>query len=292
MPYGVRRGVKSPGEFGIADIFGLGLAGSAGIIFALVTDFQQQGEGAAIYTINQWVVALATMLGFTTIPLWIVAIGLIVTGAVSIFYFQPITRQGAFAQGFGLLAVVMTAIPANLSGGIESVLHADDLPGLEPVSMSRDAALGSGVGGGMIVPAVFTSADAQIYKIQATRADHKYDVHLSINFENGLADDIDSLIRKGWIRGRLHNQETGQTWNLFRTSGGTVHQDGNALHIHAGVPAQSDTAMLWVRIESVNYAIEERSKEATLGETLYWDIELHPSTTPLFLQRLNKSYWF
>lgn len=291
MPYGVRRGVKSPGEFGITDIFGLGLAGSAGIMAALVTDYQQQGEASAIYTINQWVGALAHMLGFSTIPLWGVSVGLILAGAMSVFYFQPITRQGAFAQGFGLLAVLMTAVPGDFSSGIEAVFHNDELPGLEPVSMSREIAMTGGAGG-LLTPAVFTPPAARLYQVQATRHGNKYDVHITLNFPNGLADDLDGLIRSDSIRGRLHNENTGETWNLFRTSGGTLHREGDAIHIHAGVPAKSETATLWVRVECVNYAIEERSKEATLGETVYWDIELHPSTTPLFLQRLNKSYWF
>ncbi|MFQ5562836.1 MAG: hypothetical protein ACE5FO_04625 [Parvularculaceae bacterium] len=294
MPYGMKRGVKAPGEFGFADMIGLALAGSAGIIAALVTDFQQSGEASALYTINQWVVAIGSMLGFTNIPLWVVAVGLIVAGAASTFYFQPITRQGAFAQGFGLLAVIMTAIPSDLAGGLEAIAHGDDLPGLEPVSLSREAALPFG---GAILPAAFTPAvystgQARVYTVQARRAVDKYEVHLTINFPEGIPEDIDTMIRKGTIRGRLHNADTGQTWNLFRTSGGTVHREGDELHIHAGVPAQSEAATLWVRVECASYGIEVQSADARLGETLYWTIDMQPSGTPLFLQRLNKSYWF
>jgi hypothetical protein len=47
-----------------------------------------------------------------------------------------------------------------------------------------------------------------------------------------------------------------------------------------------------VRIESEGYLIEELSKTASLDEPVDWPIMLRPSTTPLFIQRLNKSYWF
>ena len=103
MPYGVKRGVKAPGNFTFTDMVGLALSGSAGIIAALVTDYQQSGETSALYTINQWVVQLGSILGFADIPLWMVVIGMTAVGAGSVFYFQPITKQGAFAQGFGLL---------------------------------------------------------------------------------------------------------------------------------------------------------------------------------------------
>ncbi len=282
--YGVKRGFKSPGEFGIGDITGLGLAGATGIIAALVTDYQQQGEASALFTINQWVVQLGTILGFSDIPLWMVVIGVTVFGAVSIFYFQPITRQGAFAQGFGLLAVVMTAIPGDLTGGIESIN--DNLPGLQPAE-TRQAGMGA-----RIINAAYSPNEAAVYQVQNRTEAAKYDVHLKINFTEGFSSDIDTLIRKGEIRGRLHNEDTNETWNLFRSAGGTIRRNGDLLLIHAGVPARSESASLWVRIECTGYAIEEQSAVATLGETLEWSIDMQADSTPLFFQRLGKRYWF
>jgi hypothetical protein len=84
MPYGVKRGVKAPGEYGFTDLAGLALAGAAGIIAALVTDYQQKGEASAIYTLNQWIVSLAQILELGNIPLWVVVVGLIGVGAGSI----------------------------------------------------------------------------------------------------------------------------------------------------------------------------------------------------------------
>ena len=291
MPYGMKTGIKTPGEFGISDYAGLSLAGAAGIVAALVTDYQQSGEAAAIYTINQWFVGLGSMLGFGDIPLYVVALAIITIGAASIFYFQPITRQGAFAQGFGLLAVLMTAVPADLAGGIEAMR--DDLPGLEPISSSAQASISNpvaGLGGG-VVPASFEPGEARVFAAQA-RSAAKYDVVLTVNFEGGIPEDIDTLIRRGSIRGRLHNEDTNQTYNLFRSAGGRISRRGDTLIIRAGVPARSETSTLWVRIECANNRIEQQSAVATLGEPLNWTINLQPSSTPLFVQRLGQSYWF
>ena len=282
MPYGVKQGVKAPGSYTIADMAGLALSGAAGIIAALVTDYQQQGESSALFTINQWFVQFGSLLGFTDIPLWMVVLGMTAVGAGSIFYFQPITRQGAFAQGFGLLAVLMTAIPADLAGGIQGIN--DSLPGLEPAA-TREASME-----GRIYQASYTAA--QYVPAQSERGAAKYDVHLVINFPNGLPDNVDTMIRRGSLRGRLHNEDLNQTWNLFRSAGGTVRKQGNSLVIHAGVPARSNDARLWVRVEAEGYAIQVESYQASVGETVEWNVDMIPSSTPLFIQRLGKSYWF
>mgnify|MGYP000498177458 CR=1 FL=1 len=195
--YGTKRGIKAPGEYGISDIFGLGLAGAAGIVAALVTDYQQKGEASALYTINQWVVTAGNILGFSNLPLWVVVVGLIGIGAGSVFYFQPITRQGAFAQGFGLLAVLMTTVPADLADGLESTGAA--LPDLEPVVLEREASLEDG-----IMTANFSAApadaNARVIAVQDRQA-ARYVVELRIDFPNGAPDDIDQKISKGALRG-------------------------------------------------------------------------------------------
>lgn len=285
MAYGVKRGIKSPGEYGIADIFGLGLAGAAGIVAALVTDYQQKGEASSLYTINQWVVALGEILGFGAVPLWVVVVGMISVGAGSIFYFQPITRQGAFAQGFGLLAVLMTAVPADLAGGLEATGTISDL---QPVGLEREAAISNG-----IVNATYAGEDARIYQTQVqAQQGARYVVELSIIFPGGVPSDIDTMIRRGSIRGRLHNADTNETFNIFRSAGGDMMIRGDALIIHAGVPARSETATLWVRIECNGYTIEEQSAQTNLSTPLFWSVNMQASNTPLFIQRLGKSYWF
>ena len=285
MQYGVKRGFRAPGEFGVGDIFGLGFAGAAGIISALVTDYQQSGEASALFTINQWVVMLGDLLGFSNIPLWVVIVGLTALGAGSIFYFQPITRQGAFAQGFGLLAVITTAVPADMAGGIEAVPN--QLPGLAQrleAEPARDAKVTSA--------AYRSTGEARLVQAQASRVADRYDLHLTINFPEGIPADVDTLIRRGSLRGRLHNEDTGETWNLFRSAGGDIRRDGNKLLIHAGVPARSSEARLWVRVECGEYEILIESKVARLGAPVTWTVDMKPSNTPLFIQRLNKSYWF
>lgn len=284
MAYGSKRGIKAPGEFGTMDIAGLGLAGAAGIVAALVTDYQQKGEASSLYTINQWAATLGEILGFGPVPLWAVALSMVAAGALSIFYFQPITRQGAFAQGFGLLAVIMTAVPADLAGALQST--GPMLPDLEPVAETREASLPDG-----IVTAAFAAQEAQVVDAQDSRA-ARYVVEISIVFPGGVPSNINDLIRRGACRGRLHNADTGETFNMFRTAGGNVIVRGDALVVRAGVPARSEEATLWARVEVEGFSIEEQSTKAALDSPLYWTINMQKSSVPLFIQRLSKAYWF
>ena len=284
MPYGSKRGIKTPGEYGFMDIAGLGLAGAAGIVAALVTDYQQKGEASSLYTINQWAASLGQILGFGQVPLWIVAVTLIAAGALSIFYFQPITRQGAFAQGFGLLAVIMTAVPADLASGLQPT--GAILPDLDPVALNREAGVADG-----IVAASYAAETARVIEAQETQS-ARYVVELNVVFPGGVPSDIGAMIRRGSLRGRLHNADTNETFNLFRSAGGDLIVRGDSLVIRAGVPARSTEATLWVRIEAEGFAIEEQSAKADLNNALNWTVTMRPSSMPLFVQRLGKSYWF
>lgn len=302
MVYGIKRGIKDPGDFSFFDVLGLAGAGATGIIAALFTDFQQKGEASALFTINHWLADIGQYVGVAQPPMWMVLTGLVAIGAGSIFFFQPITRQGAFAQGFGLLAVMMTAVPPDLAGGLYGMdapplsraAPLDTTPAedaLEDIEASADdpskIVRASGDGG-----AARTFRAAQSGPAPALRGAPAYDLRLRIDAPDGLPADISLAIERGELRGRLHNATSGRTYNLFRNAGGALERVGDSLFIAAGVPAEAAEAELWVRIELNGYAIEEQSSMARRGERLDWRITLRPSATPMFIQRLNKSYWF
>ncbi|MBI1392494.1 MAG: hypothetical protein GC152_07110 [Alphaproteobacteria bacterium] len=290
MPYGFRRGVKDPGEFTFIDIAGLSGAGALGIVSALATDFQQKGEASALFTINRWIAWAGSFVGFDQPPMWSVFLGLLAIGAGSIFYFQPITRQGAFAQGFGLLAVIVTAVPADLAGA---------LYGMDGPTLSRAGYVNETLAAPKITTAQDSghAADVKVDVAQSGEGASidgapAYELRLRIDAPDGLPDDLGEAIEKGVLRGRLHNANTRETYNLFRNAGGALERVGDSLFITAGVPAEADSAELWIRIELNGYAIEEQSATVTLGRELNWRITLRPSSTPMFVQRLRKSYWF
>jgi hypothetical protein len=274
MPYGARKGIKEPGQFGLGDILGLAASGAFGVLAAIATDFQQRSDGSALYTINRWVVDIGEQFQLGDVPLWAVMAGLVALGALSVLYFQPTTRRGAFLQGYGILAALMMAAPPDYAAGIESIGHEASAAEAPQFDL-----------------AVYAADEGSLVDVSAV-AQAKYDVHLIVRFPQGLRADLDAMIRRSTLRGRLHNEDSGETFNLFRNAGGSFRLADDTLSIDAGVPAESQEATLWVRIECAGYTIEEQSTRAQLGAPVEWRVEMRPSNTPLFLQRLRRSYWF
>ena len=286
MANGEKRGQKAPGEFRASGMPGLLLVAAIGVLVALAFDFQQQGEASALFTLSQWAITLGGMLGFTDIPLWMVVVGLIAIAAGSIFYFQPLTSRGAFLLGFGLLAILLTVAPGDFAVGIQPIdsQRVDAEPALVP-----EASLTPGLDAVSLTPTEPSQAPTTL--VQQGQSPSSINLHLTIKFA-GPPDSLEKMMQKGAIRGRLHNEETNKSWNLFRSAGGSIRRHGDRLLIDAGVPVQGKSARLWVRIEVPGYAIEEQSAMATTDHSLEWTIDLNPSKTPLMVQRLGKSYWF
>lgn len=306
MAYGERRGVhKMPGEYSIADLVGFGFAGALGIVAAVMIDMTQS-ESSALFTINRWFARITDMLGMGDLPLYAVILILMAIGAISVLYFQPVTMRGAFAQGFGALAILMTVAPS----GLGTPLDAPDMPTIleeaegAVASNAPQARLASSVGtvegaavrNSMMHNAVYTpSAEPQLRTVAfQDAATVKYNLSIQIMLPDGLKDDPDTMIRKGALRGRLHNAATGETYNVFRNSGAIITRssDGRTLTIMTSVPGNSPTATLYTRIEAAGYAITVEEFSASAGRNNTWRIAMTPSSTPLSIQRLGQSYWF
>ena len=302
MAYGELRGRKAPGEFNFADYFGFASAGSVGIIAAILVDLQQSADASALFVMNKWISNFSGLLGFGELPLYVVVLILMALGAASIIYFQPVTMQSAFIQGFSVLAALMTLAPADLGGSLEAPMEMDDeLPPPAEASLQpqiRNAAYmgslgGAGVRGG-IQPAVYQKAVAQVETVSLQRdgAAQGYNLTLVITFPNGLREDASTMIRRGTLRGRVYNSATEKSYNMFRSSGAEAKMTGNRLTIRTSLDGTDDTTKVYARVEAAGYAITIEEFEASIGRNPNWEINMTPSNTPLFLQRLGKSYWF
>lgn len=135
MSYGERKGARAvPGDYSMVDKIGFGFAAALGIAVATFFDMTQASEASAVFVVNKWLANFTTMLGLGSIPLYGVLLILMAVGAASILYFQPVTFRGAFAQGFGALAAIMTIAPSDLgqplpsTDGMPTADFVDDRP--------------------------------------------------------------------------------------------------------------------------------------------------------------------
>jgi hypothetical protein len=292
---------KLPGEFKFADYFGFASAGAIGVVAAIIVDMTQSADTSTLFFLSRWFDALTSLIGLDQIPLYGIILILMGLGAMSVFYFQPVTMRGAFVQGFSVLAAVMTLAPAELSKPLDAPMM--DVDDSEPAvaSLEPKARLASYVGsmGGVnfqphLQPAVYTpGAQPAIQTVAAIQDERqqRYNLTIEIDFPDGLRQDYKNMVQRGRLRGKLHNKNTRQTFDLFR-SGNRVSAQGNKLIIRTSIAGTDATAELYARVEAVGYSINEEKFDARLGNNVTWKINMTPSRTPIFLQRLNKSYWF
>jgi hypothetical protein len=315
MAYGDRKVNKLPSEFNFSDYFGLSFAGALGIVIAMLVDLQQSADASALFVINRWMGYLGAVFGFGELPLYSVLLIMMGIGALSIFYFQPVSFQAAFAQGFGVLAALMTIAPSDLGGALSAPMDEALPPPAAEASLDanymREAAWGGGLGGFAMQqglqhavygpeprmdyrqqphanPARYTSASYQDEK----EGYHAYNITIVVELPDGLPRDLDAMIRSGTIRGRLFNEETGKSYNIFRNGGAVIEDDGDSITIRSSLPGMEQETTLWARIEVSRYAIAVESFDAVKGDNPVWTIAMTPNRTPLFLQRLRNSYWF
>ncbi|MEO0700037.1 MAG: hypothetical protein AAFY81_10055, partial [Pseudomonadota bacterium] len=241
-------------------------AAALGIGAAVIVDLLQQREASALFVINRWILDLTGLLSIGDIPLYGVMLILMAIGGASVMFLQPITFRGAFGQGFGLLAALVTIAPSDLGAplaGPDTVMFEPVSPTLEPASLAAAAT--------------------------QQHSDH-YDLRIQIIFPNGLDSDVYTMIRRNRLAGRVYDTSTGVSYNLFRNTGAQIDYEDGVLRIEAQIRGSAERTELKSRIEASGYSIQEASFTAREGANPVWTIRMEPSSQPLVLQRLRHSY--
>lgn len=269
MAYGDRNRSVSERDVGILSILGMGISSAVGIAAAVVVDLFQHREASALYVINRWFLEVTSMLGVDSVPLYGVMLILMAIGAGSIIYFEPLTQRGAFARGFGLLAILVTLAPSDLGTPLEA-----------PTTPAASA---------LRVPA--TNASLSLTQDRAA-ASQRYELRIQVEFPEGLDRDWQAMIRRGTLAGKLWNPDTETRYSLFRNSGADISYDDGILRIETSIAGTAPSADLWLVVEADGYAIKESQFNARDGANPIWKVEMEPSGMPLLLLRLRHSYRF
>lgn len=307
MPYAQEKIRKADRNIGVAEIAGFALAAAIGIGVAVIVDLFQHREASALYVINRSLLDVTSLLGIDTIPLYGVMLLLMAAGAAMVMYFQPVTARGAFTQGFGALATLVTLAPSDLGEPLyapmddnimmmgEELDFGDEDVGdpLAPDEFMPEPApeeMAPGEGEESSLDALMIPASLAVTQRRSGGTD--YQMRIKVEFPNGLKDDFRSMVRRGTLSGKIWNPETQTVYNLFRNSGARMSFRDDTLRIETTVPGADASAELWILVEADGYAIHEESFDARAGVNRIWTVELEPSSTPLFLQRLRYSYRF
>lgn len=278
MAYGEGKRSYTDKEIGAVNIMGFGITAAIGIAAAVVVDLVQQREASALYVINRWIIEVTSLLGLETIPLYGVMLLLMVIGGGSVLFLQPVTARGAFAQGFGALAALVTLAPSDLG----TPLEAPDRENSE-FNQSVDDAFST--------PASLR-INTSTLAATTVQSSQTYQLRIEIEFPNGLREDVQTMVRKNSLAGKLWNPETGTRYSLFRSSGAEMSYKDEKLRIVTKMTGPSSVTDLWILVEAEGYDILEQKFEARAGANPVWKVKMEESRQPLFLQRLRHSYRF
>ena len=257
------------------------LAGAAGVGSALTADFVQKGEASAIFVLN----ALFNQhLNLTLEPL-LMAMGLMLAGAISVFIFEPRNKRSAYYMGASVLAVLWAGMPSDGSQGVAPEILNEASALESPVSFkcgSSDAA--------RIIKASFTApcaiqSDTGADLRHAVATGSRLPVHLQVlvPYSNASVPRIST---------RLYDSVTGRKWDL--SSSGVARRTSSGYlvsyktYINAARRPSDLQANLYVRVEAEGFDIAQATETISHRSTgVAMPISLKRSDTPLWLLRLR-----
>ncbi|NNU17369.1 hypothetical protein HK107_13640 [Parvularcula sp. ZS-1/3] len=281
MSYGDGKRSQVARDFGLMNITGFGLASAIGIGSAVIVDLVQQQEASSLYVINRLLLEATTLLGINAIPLYGVMLLLMGAGALSIFVTEPVSYRGAFTQGFLVLSALVTAVPSDLGTPLQA--PAQEMRESDEAfdSMFEPASLSGGEMSYQIVPVAVQRSGQQEYQLR-----------IQVNFPNGLEGNLQGMVKRNRLVGKLWNPDTNTRYNIFRNSGAEISYRDNKLRIVTTVDAIEPESELWILVEANGYKITEERFEAQVGPNPIWNVNMQPSNTPLLVQRLRHPYRF
>jgi hypothetical protein len=271
MAYADNKRNAASKDFGPLAVAGLALASALGIGSAVVVEMLQAQDTSSLYMVNRLLLQVTSLFGIEALPLSTVMLLLMGIGAASIVVTEPTTLRGAYAQGFTVLAALVTVTPPDW--GVPAGGPAEG-PSMRMEQSVRER----------FEPASLNSAAAQ----QA----EDYQLRIQIEFPEGLSGSISEMLRRKKLVGKLYNPETGVRYDLFRNSGAEMDFTDGTLRLITSVGAASDQGELWILVEAEGYKITEERFLARSGANPIWNVSMQPSRRPLVVQRLTHPYRF
>ena len=257
------------------------VAGAAGVASALTADFVQKGEASAIFVLN----ALFNQhLNLTLEPL-LMALGLMLAGAVTVFIFEPRNKRSAYYMGASVLAVLWAGMPSDGSPGVAPEILNEASALKSPVSLGCQVSDGP-----QIIKASFAGPCGAIDSefgdlVHRTSAGDRLPIHLQVLVPYGSQ----TVPR---ISTRIYDSVSGRKWDLSsvgvarRTSSGYLVS--YKTYIDGGRRSSDLQAKLYVRVEAEGFAIAQANETVSHRSTgIAVPISLKRSETPLWLLRLR-----
>ena len=287
------------GEWSFREAVAKGIAGTIGILTALIVDYIQKGNDSALLygtrIINEAALARFSM---QAVPPYIYLVALVVAGFALVYIFEPTNKRNAFYAGAGVLGFLATFAPisqqtlevqaAGALPSLESILGGEPAAPVMPNAPSAgEQSMFFEFDGLPVIPAVYRPypENSQIVDVQAIGIP----VNIVIQFPSSQGNSMPQI--RAWLHDSLSNRTLtlGAGAKLAQTSSGPVIVYQTVI----GTMQSGDTlADLAVRVEAQGYAITtiEATVTKNTPQPVRIDVDMVPSSTPLALQRLQYPY--
>lgn len=315
---------------GPIDFLTILIAGGAGVVVALFSDFVQKGDTSALLVMNTFMNSSLNL----DIPILHQATALLIAGAIAVLVFDPRTKRAAFMIGASILAIFTTVIPVqdyrDFIPIVEEVLpllnFEDEIMGDENATESEESDAGTTPGdAAFVLPQPSTNELATVHLAEAIDTSHRNFVRAGLfpvildrtaNIEAGTAA-FDNLLTRVQderipvvvsvsvpsgnglpkLSARLHDATTDRTWDISSLGRAQRTENGYQVNYSTSIPpgrSSNDVlAHLYVRIEASGYVIaEDDEKVSNISTRVTLNVDLKPTQTPLLIQRLNRPYKF
>ena len=319
-----------PKRRGLIEFLAILIAGGAGVVVALFSDFVQKGDTSALLILNTFMNGSLDL----DIPILHLATALLIAGAIAVLVFDPRTKRAAFIIGASILAILTTVMPVqdyeDLVPIVEEVLpllnFEDEIMGDENATESEESDAGTTPGdAAFVLPQPSPNELATVHPAEAIDTSHRNFVRAGLfpvildrtaNIEAGTAA-FDNLLTRVQderipvvvsvsvpsgnglpkLSARLHDATTGRTWDISSLGRAQRTENGYQVYYSTSIlPGRSSNdvlAHLYVRVEAPGYVIaEEDEKVGNTNTRVTLNVDLEPTQTPLLIQRLNRPYKF
>ncbi|HXZ67807.1 MAG TPA: hypothetical protein VEH07_04385 [Alphaproteobacteria bacterium] len=290
-------------QWSFRDAIAKGIAGSIGILAALVIDYLQKGDSSSLLFATKLVnqAALARF-NVSAVPAWIYLVIVLIAGFAMVYIFEPTNKRNAFYAGAGVLGFLATFSP--IAQQTLQIPSAEELPSLDsllqatqtvpdgtlapattaPLAPASPAPAPAGKGfaeeGAAIQPQAFDRSNSEMVVAQAQTIPVNIIIVLPAGAKGSLAG----------IRVMLHEDATGQTKSLDGSGRFAKMGDRLVIFYQTTVMAAGSTSVK-VRVEAEGYTITEKPFTITPDmRVARIELPLTPSSTPLAVQRLNYPY--
>jgi hypothetical protein len=264
------------------------LAGTLGILVALLVDYIQKGDNSALL-FGTRLINTAALANFQiqSVPPFVYALALMAAGFALVYIFEPSNKRNAFYAGAGVLGVLATMAPVAQQAAQYTPIDPSLMQELQSTPQPTQGSWNFAPGGHVMHAAFQRPAPLGSNTLRVADGDMR--ILVIIRFPSDQGTNLPRV--SAWLHDGITNKK------IALTSGQVGQMPGGPIlvfrtGIATGPPLGNTAAKLAVRVEAPGYQIASQNKIVRTGarQPVRINVALRRSNVPLAVQRLRYPY--